>query len=116
MMANEPMTPGQLAFVTYLRALAAAGYAEFAEESDWDEMLDDERESHEAAAEAVRKQMLDGLGIADPFYAAEADSVIRGLAAEYPNRNGPIGIVDAMLSEVILLRAFKARVEAGVKP
>lgn len=115
-MTTEPMTPGQLAFVKYTRAMIAADYAETLTEGDWDEMLDSEREAWEASSEAVRKQMLDRLGIADPFYAAEAAAVIKGLAAEYPERNGPIEIVDAMLSEVILLRALKARVEAGVGP
>lgn len=112
-MSDKSMTPGKLAFVTQTRAMIAANYEETLTESDWDEMLESERGAWEASAEAVRKQMLDGLGVGLVFI-TEAAVVFPELEKDY-NLKGPIQVIAAMLSERSTLRAFKARVEAGVK-
>lgn len=55
--------------------------------------------------------------LVDEVFASEAAVVFQGhggLDKEYPGKKGPIEIVAAMLSERNILRAFKARVEAGI--
>lgn len=113
-MSDKPMTPGQLAFVTHLRAMITAGYDETLTENDWDDMLESERGAWEASSEAVRQQMLELMGV-DLVFLSEAAVVFESLAKDYPDQ-GPIEIVAAMLSERSALQAFKARAEAGLKP
>ena len=114
-MSDKPMTPGQLAFSAYAQARKQRGEAPSV--MDWEDLTPTRKQVFDEVAEAVRKQMLDGLGV-DLVFVSEAAAVFEDgcLGQAYPDCKGPIEIVAAMITEKNALRAFKARTEAGLKP